>query len=74
MAIYARYEVKYLWLIDPRDKTLEIFRLKSSEWLRLAGFAENDRVRAEPFHEVELELGNFWVEKGPESPPVSDGE
>ena len=74
MFIYARHEVQYLWLIDPRDRTLEIFRLKSGEWVKLAGFAENDKVRAEPFHDVELELGNFWVEKGPESSPVSDDE
>jgi Uma2 family endonuclease len=74
MSIYARHEVQYLWLLDPRDRTLEIFRLKSGEWVKLAGFAENDKVKAEPFDEVQLELGNFWIEKEPESSPLSEDE
>lgn len=74
MALYARYKVKYLWLIDPRDRTLETFRLKSREWVKIGGFAENDKVRAEPFDEVELELGNLWVEMGSESSLVSGGD
>jgi Uma2 family endonuclease len=74
MPIYARHEVQYLWLLDPRDRTLEIFRLKSGEWVKLAGFAENDKVKAEPFDEVQLELGNFWIEKEPESSPLSEDE
>jgi Uma2 family endonuclease len=61
MAVYARHEVRHLWLIDPRDKTLEVFRLQSTQWVKLGGFAENDRVKAEPFQEVEIELGNLWT-------------
>lgn len=63
MATYARHELHHLWLIDPRDKTLEVFRLLSGQWVKLAGFAENDKVRAEPFDEVEIELGSLWVEE-----------
>ncbi|MEM5789150.1 MAG: Uma2 family endonuclease [Syntrophobacteraceae bacterium] len=32
MPIYAQYEVPYLRLIDPMDKTLEVYRLKEGEW------------------------------------------
>jgi Uma2 family endonuclease len=63
MTIYAEHEVQVLWLIDPRDKTLEIFRLKSGQWVKVAGFAENDKVRAEPFKEIELELGKIWIDE-----------
>jgi Uma2 family endonuclease len=63
MTIYAEHEVQVLWLIDPRDKTLEIFRLKSGQWVKVAGFAENDKVRAEPFQEIELELGKIWIDE-----------
>jgi Uma2 family endonuclease len=51
-----------VWLIDPVERTLEVFRLESGKWLLLAAFAENDKVRAEPFEEVELSLGDFWID------------
>ena len=62
MRIYARDEVRYLWLIDPRYKTLEASRLESGKWLLLDAFTGNDRVRAEPFQEAEFDLGNLWAE------------
>lgn len=62
MPIYARYEVAHLWLIDPGAMTLEVFRLESGRWALLGTYAENDKVRAEPFHEIEIDLGNFWME------------
>jgi Uma2 family endonuclease len=63
MTISAEHEVQVLWLIDPRDKTLEIFRLQFGQWVKVAGFAENDKVRAEPFQEIDLELGKIWIEE-----------
>lgn len=61
MRIYARYAVPHVWLIDPAVKTLEVFRLESGKWLLLDTFAEDDKVRVEPFEEIEIELGNFWL-------------
>ncbi|MFZ2446489.1 MAG: Uma2 family endonuclease [Syntrophobacteraceae bacterium] len=62
MPIYAQYEIPHIWLINPIEKTLEVFRLESGKWLRLAAFAEDDKVRAEPFDEIEIALGDFWME------------
>lgn len=62
MPVYARYEVPYLWLIDPTAQTLEAYRLESGKWLLLGAFAEKDMVRAEPFQAIEMDLGNFWLE------------
>jgi Uma2 family endonuclease len=62
MRIYARHQVQYFWLIDPRDKTLEVFKLKSGEWAKLAGFADNDKVQAEPFLELEFQLDDLWAD------------
>ena len=59
--IYARAGVPHLWLIDPANKTLEVFRLQSGGWLLLGSFAEDDKVRAEPFQEVEVELKHLWA-------------
>ena len=62
MPIYARHEVHHAWLIDPIEKTIEIFRLESGKWV-VAGFhGENDKVRAEPFQEIEIDLTNLWLD------------
>lgn len=63
MRTYAMYEVGYAWIIDPREQTLEIFKLKFGEWVRLDAFAENDKMRAEPFLEIEINLANLWIEE-----------
>lgn len=64
MRIYAANGVPHVWIIDPVARTLDVFRLESGKWLLLDTFVEDDRVRAEPFHEIEIELGNFWVAEG----------
>ena len=61
MRIYAQHAVPHVWIIDPAARTLDIFRLESGKWLLLDTFAEDDKVRAEPFQEIEIELGKFWV-------------
>lgn len=62
MPIYARHGVPHFWLIDPVTKTLEVFRLQAGNWLLLAAFADDDKVRIEPFQEVTIELNNLWLE------------
>ncbi len=60
MAIYAHFGVSHLWLIDPDSRTLEVFRLDAGLWARVSAHAEDDKVRAEPFQEVEIELKSLW--------------
>ena len=62
MPIYAQHGIAHLWLVDPAAKTLDVFRLESNRWVLLATFIENDKVRAEPFQEIEIELENLWLE------------
>jgi Uma2 family endonuclease len=61
LPIYASEEVGYVWLIEPVLRTLEVYRRSGLQWSLLGTFAEEDRVRAEPFDAVELELGRLWV-------------
>ena len=61
MPIYAEHGVGYLWLLDPIAKILDTYKLESSQWLPLARFYENDKVRAEPFQEIEFDLGDLWL-------------
>jgi Uma2 family endonuclease len=59
-AVYARARVAHFWVVDPLERTLEVYRLAGEQWLRVAAWAEDERVRAEPFEAVELELGRWW--------------
>ncbi|MEW6267621.1 MAG: Uma2 family endonuclease [Thermodesulfobacteriota bacterium] len=62
MDIYAEHGVAFLWLVDPLTKILETFKLQDGKWLVLKNYAENDKARAEPFPEVEIDLANLWWE------------
>ncbi len=58
--LYAQYRVQYLWLVDPAVRTFEAFRLKEGNWSLFASHAEDEKIRAEPFQEIELDLALLW--------------
>jgi Uma2 family endonuclease len=62
MPIYAQHQVSHAWLIDPNLKTLEVFRFEPGRWVVLGVYAKSAKVRAEPFSEIELDLGILWLE------------
>ncbi len=62
MAIYAQYGVSHFWLIDPLARTLDVFRLESGKWMVIGTYVEDDKVRSEPFLEIEIDLNNLWLE------------
>lgn len=62
MPVYAREGVSHLWIVDPVLRTLEVYRLESGRWFVASIHGGNDAVRAEPFQEVEFEIGRWWLE------------
>jgi Uma2 family endonuclease len=66
LTIYARARVSHAWLVDPLARTLEVLRLEAGRWTILATHAGDEVVRAEPFTEIDLELGALWADP-PES-------
>lgn len=62
MPIYGLHNVHHCWFLDPLAKTLEIFRLESGKWMLIGVYAEDDRVKAEPFQEIEIDLRGLWPE------------
>ena len=49
-------------MVDPLARTLEVLRLEGAHWLVLATFVGDDRVRVEPFADIELPLSALWIE------------
>jgi len=62
MGLYAKHRIPYFWLIDPRDRLLQVFKLEAGGWLIIGNYAENEKVRAKPFQEIEIDLTNLWLE------------
>jgi Uma2 family endonuclease len=56
LAIYAAAGVDHAWLVNPRARTLEVLRRQGTQWLTVAIHKDDDRVRAEPFDAIELDL------------------
>jgi Uma2 family endonuclease len=61
MPIYADHGVGYFWLMDPLYRVLDTYRLESGKWVASGSFYEDDKVRAEPFQEIEFSLEDMWL-------------
>lgn len=61
MPIYASFGVQYAWLVHPRRRTLETFRLRDGSWSATGVRKDTDRARIEPFDAIELDLARLWM-------------
>ncbi|MBK6574758.1 MAG: Uma2 family endonuclease [Sandaracinaceae bacterium] len=61
LPIYAREGVGHAWLVNPLLHTLEVLRLEHGRWVTLATHHDDQRVRAEPFDAIELDLSVLWA-------------
>ena len=62
LRVYAREGIRHAWIVDPLAHTLEVLRLEADHWMILATYGGAERVHAEPFGEIELELPLLWAE------------
>lgn len=67
MRIYAREGIGHLWLVDPLEQTLEVYRLGAGQWVVVAVFAGDEILRAEPFEAIEIGLARWWLPADPSS-------
>ncbi|WP_437586263.1 Uma2 family endonuclease [Sorangium sp. So ce1000] len=62
MPVYAREGVRWVWLLDPDARVLEIYSLtERSGWQISAIYRDNALVRAEPFDAIDLDLAVLWT-------------
>jgi hypothetical protein len=61
LAIYAREGVQHVWLLGPSTRTLEVLRLEGARWSLTAKHEGEQRIRAEPFAAIELDLAALWA-------------
>ena len=60
LPVYAREGVSHVWLLDPIERFLEIFRLDGDTYRLLGTHADDAVIRAEPFDAIALSLGLLW--------------
>jgi Uma2 family endonuclease len=62
MRIYAREGVAHLWIVEPIQRTLEVYRLRDGRWEVVTVHGGDAPARLEPFDALELEVGRWWME------------
>lgn len=62
MPLYAAAGVNHAWIIEPRDRMLEVFRLHDGKWLNIGTHLDDACVRIEPFDAIELDLSRLWAD------------
>ncbi|MCU0693559.1 MAG: Uma2 family endonuclease [Polyangiaceae bacterium] len=59
--IYGRERVQHVWLVDPGTRVFEVWRLDGETYRVVVTAADDERVRAEPFDAIELDLALLWA-------------
>ncbi|MCC7385062.1 MAG: Uma2 family endonuclease [Deltaproteobacteria bacterium] len=60
MRIFARERIPFVWLIDPIERTLEVFQLDRATYVLAASHEGQEKVHARPFDAIELDLAILW--------------
>jgi Uma2 family endonuclease len=60
LPLYARFGVRYVWLVDPLEQTLEAFALESGRWVLLSVLKDEDSVNLPPFEALTFSLADLW--------------
>lgn len=60
MPIYAREKIPYVWMVDPRDRTVEVFRLGAEGYVLTKTWGGDDAAVLAPFESVPIPPAAFW--------------
>lgn len=56
MPLYAQHGVGHLWLVDPLNETLEVYRREGNLWVVASTHGAEEQARPEPFGAVPFDL------------------
>ncbi|MGE5604170.1 MAG: Uma2 family endonuclease [Bacteroidota bacterium] len=63
LALYERVGVKEYWLVDPSNKTVQVYQLEtSSRYCRPSIYSDTDRIRVGLFPDLEIDLTSVFSE------------
>jgi Uma2 family endonuclease len=62
LAVYQRSRVEWYWIIDPRNRCLNVYRLTAEGYVLDTSVGDQGVARLRPFDAIELELGQLFPE------------
>jgi Uma2 family endonuclease len=65
---YALNEIEHVWIVDPNNRTLDVYRRAGATYEMIQVFEEDEQpiVRAEPFDAIEFPLATLWPPTAPD--------
>lgn len=63
--IYRREQVGHVWLVEPRERLVEVFRFQGGEYVLASTFVGEGNLRAEPFQAEEIPALYLWGQDRP---------
>jgi Uma2 family endonuclease len=60
LAVYAREQVPFAWLVDPTAYTIEVLQLDAGRWVIVTACAGSGAVSLPPFDALPLDLTLLW--------------
>jgi Uma2 family endonuclease len=60
---YATGKVKFYWIVDPKQRTIEAYRLSGGKYLGRVRGSGSDIVKLPPFAKLEIPLAKLWRPK-----------
>jgi len=65
---YAANEIQHVWIVDPNNRSLDVYRLEGAAYQMIQVFEEDEQpiVRAEPFDAIEFPLSSLWLPTAPD--------
>jgi Uma2 family endonuclease len=74
MRRYAKHDVAYIWLVDPRIGLVEAFQLVAGKWLRLGTADASESVGFSPFDAISFPLSDVLsFDAPPAAEPPAEG-
>ncbi len=58
--LYATHGVKYYWIVDPVERTLEAMRLEGDTWIEIGSYDDRSAAAIPPFDATEIEIGRLF--------------
>lgn len=58
--LYAKFGVPEYWIVDPREKTLDVLSLKGKGYQRAATFRNHDKVKSALSAQLQFRLSAIW--------------
>lgn len=72
MPAYAAAGVRWLWMVEPADRQVVVFRCEAGQWDDVVTVEGPAMARLPPFDAVELDLGQWWEEPGGDAERADD--